>query len=72
MKRRVHLSGFFFEQNGWKKSGFVWTKGFSTVTYDGCDWMYCPGIEGIKLQEDGSVKVVWKKIEFVDEIKIKK
>lgn len=32
------LSGSFLSSSGWEKNGFVWTKGKSKITYDGCHW----------------------------------
>jgi len=69
---RVHISGYALQKLGWKKSGFEWRRGFGTIVYDGCDWLYCEGVAGIVFTEEGGVRVTWKKVEFVDEIKQKK
>ena len=34
------ISGYFLKADGWNKDGFTWKKGFDTITYDGCTWLY--------------------------------
>lgn len=66
----TYLSGYFLQADGWEKKGFTWTKGFSTITYNGTDWMICMpnDIESIN---EGGIKINWRKIEYAEEIKNK-
>jgi len=66
----TYLSGYFLEADGWKKNGFMWKRGFDTIRYDGTNWEVCT-VDDIEKVNEGGIKINWRIIQFVEEIKKK-
>ena len=64
----TYLSGYFLEADGWKKNGLTWTKGFMTIKYDGTNWTVCT-VGDIEKADEGGVRVNWRRIKYIEEIK---
>lgn len=66
----TYLSGYFLELDGWLKSGFVWTKRLDTIKYNGTNWELCELPKDMSFSEEEGVVFNWRKIDFIEEIKI--
>ena len=64
------LSGYFLQADGWKKNGFEWTKGYSTIRYNGTSWTVCT-VADVEEVNEGGIRINWRTIDYVEEIKKK-